>query len=195
VVGVDLVRAQLLVASGEPIPWQQDALSQRGHAIDARIYAEDPANGFLPQAGPLLLYREPRLPGVRIDSGIAEGDEVPRHYDPLLAKVIASADSRKAAIERLIVALQSFPILGIRTNIPFLIRVLDHPEFRAGRVDTAFLDRELASIVEQEATGIPAHVVAALQAHGAAPGRKMQSSDQSPRGQWDPWDRLHGWRD
>src|SRR6185295_17086153 len=85
VVGVDLVRAQLAVASGEALPWNQASLTQRGHAIEARIYAEDPERGFIPQAGRLALYREPRMPGVRIDSGVGEGDEVSVHYDPLLA--------------------------------------------------------------------------------------------------------------
>ena len=86
VTGVDLVQAQIIVASGEPLPWTRDALTQRGHAIEARIYAEDPAQNFLPQAGRLLLCREPRLPGVRIDAGVAESGEVSVYYDPILAK-------------------------------------------------------------------------------------------------------------
>ena len=117
VTGFDLVRAQLLVAAGEPLPWTQDDVSQRGHAIEARIYAEDPAQGFLPQAGPLLLYREPRLPGVRVDSGVAEGGEVSIYYDPMIAKVIATAETRDLAIARLAAALRAFPVLGVRTNI------------------------------------------------------------------------------
>src|SRR5262249_46506505 len=82
VTGVDLVRAQLTVAAGEPLPWPQQALAQRGHAIEARVYAEDSANGFLPQAGPLLLYREPRMPGIRVDAGVREGASVSTYYDP-----------------------------------------------------------------------------------------------------------------
>src|SRR5208282_5357576 len=100
VTGVDLVRAQILVASGEPLPWTQEMLSQRGHAIECRIYAEDPAQGFLPQAGRVLCYREPRMPGVRIDAGVTEGSEVPVYYDPMLAKLIASGETREAARER-----------------------------------------------------------------------------------------------
>ena len=138
VAGVDLVRAQLLVASGEPLPWPDGSLTQRGHAIEARIYAEDPSRGFLPQAGRLLLYREPRFPGVRVDAGVVEGGEVSVHYDPMLAKVIASGETREIAIARLVAALRDYPILGVRTNIPFLIRVLEHPRFRAGDVDTGF---------------------------------------------------------
>src|SRR5262245_3067220 len=94
VTGVDLVSAQLRLASGEAVPWRQTELTQRGHAIEARVYAEDPANGFLPQAGRIILYREPRMPGVRVDSGVTQGTEVGVHYDPLIAKVIAHGENR-----------------------------------------------------------------------------------------------------
>src|SRR6185295_16390290 len=153
VTGLDLVRAQLLVADGQPLPWSQADLSQRGHAIEARIYAEDPAQGFLPQAGRLERYREPRRPGVRIDSGVIEGGEVSVYYDPMIAKVIATAETRGLAIARLTAALRAFPVLGVRTNVPFLLRVLDHPRFRSGEIDTGFLDREgmaLASAPDED---------------------------------------------
>ena len=107
VVGVDLVHAQLRVAAGEPLPFSQGAISQRGHAIECRIYAEDPAQDFLPQAGTILLYHEPRGPGIRVDSGVAQGSVVSVHYDPLLAKLIVSAESRDAARRRAIVALRN----------------------------------------------------------------------------------------
>ncbi len=142
VTGVDLVRAQLLVASGAPLPWTQEQIGQRGHAIEARVYAEDPARGFLPQAGRLDAYREPRWPGVRVDSGVIEGSEISVYYDPMIAKVIATAESRELAIRKLAAALREFTIEGVRTNIPFLVRILELDEFRAGRIDTAFLDRE-----------------------------------------------------
>jgi len=193
VAGVDLVRAQLLVASGEPLPWTQDSLVQRGHAIEARIYAEDPSQGFLPQAGRLLLYREPRLPGVRVDAGVAEGADVSIHYDPMLAKVIASGETRDQAISRLASALRAYPILGIRTNIPFLLRVLDHPRFRSGAVDTGFLDDEGASLAEASANGeVPAPVGAAVAAHGESIA-PFASAPQSTN-VWDPWLRLREWR-
>ena len=146
VTGLDLVRAQLLVASGDPLPWTQDAIAKRGHAIEARVYAEDPARDFLPQAGRVLRYREPRLPGVRVDSGIAEGGDISVYYDPMIAKVIATAETRDLAIARLRTALHDFQIGGLRTNVPFLIEILDHPAFREGRLDTAFLDRESAAL-------------------------------------------------
>jgi acetyl-CoA carboxylase biotin carboxylase subunit len=182
VTGVDLVQAQLLVAAGEPLPWAQPGLSQRGHAIEARVYAEDPSRAFLPQAGRLLLYREPRMPGVRIDSGVIEGDAVSVHYDPLLAKVIAAGETRDRAISRLVAALQAFPILGVRSNVAFLIQILGHPSFLSGTIDTGFLDRETATFLTEAPQQPPDFVAAAMAAHRmsgpAAPGAETS---------WDPW--------
>jgi len=188
VTGLDLVRAQLLVASNEPLPWTSTALAQRGHAIEARVYAEDPARGFLPQAGRILLYREPRMPGIRVDSGIAEGSDVPVEYDPLLAKVIATGFTRPEAIQRLICALREFPILGVSTNIEFLLRVLDHPRFRAGDVDTGFLDGDGASLSTAGAEAVPEYVRAAMATH------ESESADQTPTSRLDPWQSLREWR-
>jgi len=188
----DLVQAQLRIASGEPLPWSQADLRQQGHAIEARVYAEDPANGFLPQAGRILLYREPTLPGVRIDSGIAEGSDVSVYYDPMIAKVIASGDTRAEAMSRLAAALRDFPILGIRTNTPFLLRILDSERFRAGAFDTSFLDGEGASLTEvgpEEEDEMPAFVRAAIDAHA-----HQAHGDESQAPMWDPFVRLQGWR-
>ena len=188
---------QLAIASGEPLPWTADLLTQRGHAIEARVYAEDPSQGFIPQAGRVLLYREPRMPGVRIDSGIAEGTDIPVYYDPLLAKVIASAETREAAIARLIVALRGFPILGIRTNIPFLLRIIEHPRFRAGEVDTGFLDGEGAGLAESANGELPSVVHAALAEHAkaaASTGSPAPASSPGSVTPWDPWRRLGDWR-
>ncbi len=142
VTGLDLVRAQLIVASGQPLPWEARHIATRGHAIECRIYAEDPAADFLPQAGRLAVYREPKGPGIRIDSGVVEGSEISVYYDPLLAKLIARGETREMARRRAIAALRQYAVLGIRTNIPFLIRVLESERFREGRVDTAYLDSE-----------------------------------------------------
>ena len=191
VTGVDLVRAQLLVASGHPLPWL-DRPAARGHAIEARIYAEDPARGFLPQAGRVLLYREPRLPGIRIDSGISEGADVSVHYDALLAKVIASAESRELARLRLVTALRDFPILGLCTNIPFLVQVLEHPRFVAGEIDTAFLDSEGQALAERTSE-TPGFVLAAMAAADAAADDARERRAE-PSDTWDPWRRLSGWR-
>jgi acetyl-CoA carboxylase biotin carboxylase subunit len=186
VVGVDLVRAQLRVAAGGPLPWPQSSLAQRGHAIEARVYAEAPARGFVPQAGRLLLYREPQMPGIRVDSGVAEGDDVPVHYDPLLAKVVASAESRAHAIARLVTALEDFPILGVETNLPFVLGVLGHERFRQGDVDTAFLDEAVEAILAGSAgDDLPPAVRMALDAHAttAAPAAGARAVPV-----WDPWD-------
>jgi acetyl-CoA/propionyl-CoA carboxylase biotin carboxyl carrier protein len=188
VVGVDLVAAQIRVAAGEPLPWSQEQLSQRGHAIEVRIYAEDPARGYLPQAGSLALYREPAMPGIRIDSGVAEGDEVSVHYDPLLAKLIASGETREAARRRALAALRHFPILGIRTNTGLLLELLEHPRFIAGAIDTAFLDAEADTLRARLATEPPADVAAVA----------AVVSDRAPRTQPsianDPWSALPGLR-
>jgi acetyl/propionyl-CoA carboxylase alpha subunit len=189
VTGVDLVRAQLLVASNEPLPWSSSGITQRGHAIEARIYAEDPARGFLPQAGRILLYREPRMPGIRVDSGVEEGSDVPLHYDPLLAKVIATGSTREEAIRRLVCALREFPILGVRTNIEFLVGVLEHPRFRAGNFDTGWLDAEGESLTTTPGPAeVPAHVQAAIGAY------ESESRGEAQAERPDPWQSLREWR-
>jgi 3-methylcrotonyl-CoA carboxylase alpha subunit len=189
--GIDLVRAQIFSAAGAPLPWTQADLRPRGHAIEARIYAEDPAAGFLPQAGRLLLYREPRQPGLRIDSGVAEGGLVPVHYDPMLAKVIGSAETREASIARLSAALRGYPILGVTTNIPFLIRILDSAAFRDGRIDTRFLDRNEHGLAPAPAGDIPAIVRAALDAAVPFDGASARGASGPDR---DPWSAVSGWR-
>jgi acetyl/propionyl-CoA carboxylase alpha subunit len=197
VTGVDLVRAQLVVAGGGALPWTQASLTQRGHAIEARIYAEDPARDFLPQAGRLLLYREPQLPGVRVDAGVVEGGEISVHYDPMIAKVIASGETREAARARLVAALRTFPILGLKTNVPFLLAILEHPTFTAGTVDTGFLDRESAAMSSREG-GMPSFLNEALSIiERESPTGELRRADESrvPRLESrDPWRSLEGWR-
>ena len=195
VTGVDLVHAQLAVAAGAPLPWTQETLAQRGHAIECRVYAEDPASGFLPQAGRLLRYREPSGPGIRVDAGVVEGADVPVMYDPLLAKLTVWGETRASAIDRAIAALRDFPVLGIRSNVSFLIRALDHREFRAGRIHTGFIEEHLGDLnrrpdVPKEAAGAallgsPAPRVS----YGAATG-----AQRAPVvGDRDPWSMLKGW--
>jgi len=188
VTGTDLVRAQLQVAMGHPLPWTQDALSQRGHAIECRVYAEDPAAGFLPQAGPLRIYREPSAPGIRIDSGVVEGADVPVHYDPMLAKLIAWGETRDAAIARASAALRAFPILGVRTNVAFLINVLNHSAFRAGELHTGFVDEHLAALLETPAASALIQEAAAFArtAPVVVPGGTAEPAS-------DPWRDLQRW--
>jgi acetyl-CoA carboxylase biotin carboxylase subunit len=191
VTGVDLVRAQLLVASGEPLPWTQADLSQRGHAIECRIYAEDPAQDFLPQAGPLLMYREPAGPGIRVDAGVAEGGEISVFYDPLLAKLIVSGETREAAIARTVAALGHYIILGIRTNIPFLLNILHDPRVRAGEIHTGFLDQEGTGLRHADDGDIPEAAVAASVFHDATVARQP-ATGRAGAG-LDPFDTLRRW--
>ena len=192
VTGVDLVRAQLAVAAGEPLPWTQPSLSTRGHAIECRVYAEDPENGFLPQAGPLLMYREPRGPGLRIDSGVEEGGTVTVDYDPLLAKLIVSAETREAAIDRAAAALRRYPVLGIRTNIPYLLRILQLPAFRTGDLHTGFIDEHAAALGGCTTPGPIALAAAALPGSGI-PGRSAARAQGLAMPHSDPWNDANGW--
>ncbi|MGE0866570.1 MAG: acetyl/propionyl/methylcrotonyl-CoA carboxylase subunit alpha [Vicinamibacterales bacterium] len=194
VVGVDLVHAQLAVAGGAPLPFTQDQLSQRGHAIECRVYAEDPAQGFIPQAGELLLYREPQGPGIRVDSGVTTGSAVSVHYDPMLAKLIVWGESREAARVRALTALRDFAILGIRTNIPFLIKLLEHEQFIEATIDTGFLDREGAAIAASSVSELPAAALAAVAEYRrtASGGTAGASSPMTTTS--DPFDTLRNWR-
>ena len=140
VTGIDLVRAQLAIAAGAPLPFQQGDVALRGHAIEARVYAEDPANGFLPTGGRVDLLELPHWPGVRVDTALRSGDLVGLGYDPLLAKVIAWAEDRPAAITRLRVALEDVKIVGLTTNLGFLLDVLESPVVRHGTADTDWVE-------------------------------------------------------
>jgi acetyl-CoA carboxylase biotin carboxylase subunit len=145
VTGIDLVKLQLRVAAREPLPFRQHDLTQRGHAIECRIYAEDPATGFLPSTGRVLFAAEPVGPGVRVDAGVTSGDEVTLHYDPMIAKLIATGEDRADAIGKMDWALRHYVLLGdVTTNIPFLRAVLAHPAFRRGEQTTALVDAMLA---------------------------------------------------
>lgn len=193
VVGVDLVAAQLAVAAGERLPWRQDQLAQRGHAVECRIYAEDPAAGFLPQAGPLLRYREPSGPGLRVDSGVVEGGRVSVHYDPMLAKLIAWGATRAESTARAREALARFEVLGVTTNLAFLQTLLAHPAYEAGAIDTGFIDRELAALTAT-AGDVTGAVVAAAAFHASRGGATASAPGATVVASHDPFDTLKGWR-
>jgi len=142
ITGVDLLQAQLRVAAGEPLWFAQADLVIHGHAIECRIYAEDPHHNFRPSPGPLLGYREPGGPGVRVDSGVVEGMTVPIHYDPMIAKLVVWAETREVAIARARRALAEYHVVGIPTSIPFFQAVFDDERFIAGRYDTGFITPE-----------------------------------------------------
>ncbi|MGH9511650.1 MAG: acetyl-CoA carboxylase biotin carboxylase subunit [Terriglobales bacterium] len=141
VTGLDLVQLQIRIAAGEELPIQQDDVSLRGHAIECRIYAEDPENHYYPSPGKITCWLEPSGPGVRVDGGVFEGWTVPTDYDPLLAKLTSYGENREQAIARSRRALDEVFVGGIQTNVALFKRILSDPEFRAGRIDTGFLDR------------------------------------------------------
>ena len=178
VTGLDLVELQLRIAAGEPLGFGQDEVRMEGHAVEARLYAEDPANGFLPSAGRVVAYEEP--PGVRVDSGIEAGTEVGTDYDPMLAKLIAHASERGRALAELDRGLGQLVVLGPATNAAYLRALLARPEVRAGELDTGLIERLGAEIAPPPAAPELA-AVALVEIIGPPP------SD-------DPWDARDGWR-
>ena len=143
--GLDLVHLQIRIAAGEPLPFTQKDISIRGHAMECRIYAEDPDNNYFPSPGTISLLLDPSGPGIRLDSGVYEGWTVPIEYDPLLAKLIGYGADRPQAISRLVRALNESFVGGVKTNLPLFRRILGEPDFQAGKVDTGYLDRLLKS--------------------------------------------------
>ncbi len=184
VTGFDLVEWQLRVAAGEPLPVTQSAITLNGHAIEARIYAEDPARDFAPSVGRLALFRTPpETGGVRVDTGFATGDTVSIHYDAMLAKLICHAPTREAALSRLRQALADCAVAGVASNLDLLGRIAAHPDFAAGGIDTGFIAREGETLLAPQAAP-PAEIlaIAALAVLSAEP----------PAGD-DPWDARDQW--
>ncbi len=201
--GVDLVQTQIRVAAGEPLPFTQADLRQRGHAIECRIYAEDAAHGFLPATAHIALAVEPSAPGVRVDSGIGNnignnnvsGSNVSVHYDPMLAKLIVHAPTRDAARAKMLTALRNYVVLGdIITNIDFLHDVIAHPAFASGDTTTAFLGEHFAEWSPNHvAPPDDALIVAALVEHLSR--RVSASNGALPDGDFQsPWQRADGFR-
>jgi len=185
VTGLDLVRHQLRIAAGEPLGLAQEAITPRGHAIEVRLYAEDPANGYLPSTGEVLVFEPPRAPGVRVDTGITAGSEVSVHYDPMLAKLIVAAENRPAAIERLRAALDAFAVLGVATNIRLLHAIADDADFQAGKATTAFLETHDMSAATQAVPVTPT-ILAAAALWEALAAPKLANNGRP----FNPWSRA-----
>ncbi|TDB88495.1 ATP-grasp domain-containing protein [Actinomadura sp. KC216] len=181
VTGLDLVELQLRVAGGEPLPFTQDDVALDGHAIEARVYAEDPSRGFLPTGGRVLALTEPEH--ARVDSGLDVGTEVGGAYDPMLAKVIVHGSDRAEALHRLDRALAAYTLLGVATNVAFLRRLLAHPDVVSGDLDTGLVERSLDELTAD--ASVPAEVLA------AAALERMLALEGSGG---DPWDIPDGWR-
>ncbi|MFJ9996227.1 acetyl/propionyl/methylcrotonyl-CoA carboxylase subunit alpha [Streptomyces werraensis] len=186
ITGLDLVEWQLRVAAGERLPFGQDDVRLTGHAVEARLCAEDPARGFLPSGGTVLRLREPQGDGVRTDSGLSEGTEVGSLYDPMLSKVIAYGPDRATALRKLRAALAETVTLGVQTNAGFLRRLLAHPAVVSGELDTGLVEREADSLAGGE---VPAEVYAA-----AALLRQAALEPAAAPGWRDPFAAADGWR-
>jgi acetyl-CoA carboxylase, biotin carboxylase subunit len=186
ITGLDLVHLQIRIAAGERLPFTQNDVKIRGHAIECRIYAEDPDNNYFPSPGKITLLLQPSGPGIRRDSGMYEGWTVPLDYDPLLAKLIGYGTDRAQAISRLTRALDEFFVGGIKTNVSLFRRILRHPDFIAAKMDTGFLDRMLTQSADaqsdsrKDASAVEAAVIAAgmftVLAAGASAGNGVASS-------------------
>ena len=147
VTGVDLVREMVRIAAGLPLSVPEGGIAARGHAIEARVYAEDPARNFMPSPGEITRLDFPELPNLRIDTGARAGTKVTVYYDPMIAKVVAWGEDRAAAIQTMQEALAATTIEGVKTNIPFLERVLAGEDFAAGRIHTRYVDEHLGEIM------------------------------------------------
>ena len=186
VTGLDLVHLQIRIAQGEPLPFTQGDIHLHGHAMECRVYAEDPDNGFLPSPGRITRLLQPGGPGIREDCGIYEGWAVPMDYDPMLSKLIAWAPTRDLAVARLLRALDEYVIGGIRSNLGLFRRLLRDPDFRAARIDTGYLDRLLAQPAPLDPSSEPPDNIAAIAAavFEAIKPAAAPSASASPASAW-----------
>ncbi len=190
ITGLDLVAWQIRVACGEALPITQEQVPLIGHAIEVRLYAEDPANEFLPATGKLALYRESAAgEGRRVDSGVSEGDVVSPFYDPMLGKLIAWGEDREQARLRLLAMLDEFAIGGLKTNIAFLRRILAHPAFAAAELDTGFIPRHQAVLLPAQQAMPPSFWEAAAEAWLQGQSGHQRDDDRSS-----PWGERNGLR-
>lgn len=190
--GLDLVEWQLRVAAGEPLPLRQEQIQQRGHAIEARLYAEDPGKEFLPSTGLLARLDLPSGEHIRIDSGVEQGDEVSIFYDPMIAKLIAYGEDRAHARSRLLGLLQESSVFGPTTNLRFLQSLIQHPAFVAAEVDTRFVDRNIQEMLDEEATPTAVALMAAADRWLSDEQRGRIEEDGEDR--YSPWRQNHSWR-
>jgi 3-methylcrotonyl-CoA carboxylase alpha subunit len=195
ITGLDLVEWQLRVAAGEPLPLAQEAIAERGHAFEARIYAEDPQRGFLPSPGRIAHLRLPAESAhVRVDRGVREGDVVGAHYDPLIAKLIVWDEDRGAALRRLQAALRGTQVAGVAANVAFLAAVAGHPAFAAGEIDTGFVERHRADLLPEAAPASDDVLAAAALAELTRIDLAAAADAAASADPHSPWHRRDGWR-
>jgi 3-methylcrotonyl-CoA carboxylase alpha subunit len=194
ITGLDLVEWQLRVAAGEPLPLEQDQILRHGHAIEARLYAEDPQRDFLPSTGRLTVLKPPSGSGIRVDTGVRAGDAVSVHYDPLITKLIVWGEDRDAATRRLTQALADYRVGGLVTNREFLYRLSRHPAYRAGEVDTGFIDRHRSELIPAPVPAPAAALAAASLIRVLAQARASREFAAASGDPHSPWPRRDGWR-
>ena len=187
VVGLDLVKEQIRIASGERLSITQEQVQQRGHAIECRIYAEDPDNNFMPSPGKIKALREPLGPGVRVDGYAYSGYEIPIHYDPMISKLVTYGATREEAIQRMRRALDEYMILGVKTSIPFLKKILDQKDFIEGNYNTHFIEKHtdtLFSATPQDSAEMMENLagIAALLEYNHLLNEKIKASNGQPNG-------------
>jgi acetyl-CoA carboxylase biotin carboxylase subunit len=192
VAGIDLVQWQIRIAAGEKFPFTQSDFHQHGHAIECRVYAENPANGFFPSTGSLLQFIEPRGPGIRVDSGFTTGSEVTHFYDPLLAKLIIHAENRETAIQRMRTALRDFVVHGVVTNIDFLQAVMAHEDFAQGKVSTRWVEKNFGEWQSTKAE--KESLIAAALADVVFAGVKSQPAVSNETDPFNPWKQTKSYR-
>ncbi|MDX5437228.1 MAG: biotin carboxylase, partial [Pontibacter sp.] len=161
ITGLDLVKEQILIAEGNALSFRQEDLEINGHALELRVYAEDPANNFLPDIGKLETYKRPQGLGVRVDDGFEQGMEIPIYYDPMIAKLVTFGKDRQEAIDKMLRAIEEYQITGIETTLPFGTYVLQHEAFVSGNFDTKFIERHFSPEVLQQKPDEETEAVAA----------------------------------
>jgi len=191
--GVDLAKWQLRIASGMDLTLKQKDMMQRGHAIECRIYAEDPANGFLPSIGTLERVEAPTGPNVRDDSGIYTGMKVTPYYDPMLAKLVVSSENRDESINKMLWALSRYIVLGVTTNISFLKKVLEHGEFKKGNITTHFIDNYFKDWTTAK-EGLPVDALIALAVYDTMHSKSYEIVRYKEVDPHSPWKNVGRWR-
>ncbi len=181
ITGIDIVKWMVRIATGEKLPFKQKDLSINGWAFECRVYAEDPETNFMPSPGLLHYVKAPSGPGIRDDSSIYSGCEITSFYDPMLSKLVVWADSREAAIDKMASALKEYVVLGVKTNIGFLIRVMHNEEFRQGKLDTGFIERHPDLLSPAEVDIEPAIIAAALAVEDTD---ETIDSEKAPQSNW-----------
>lgn len=189
ITGLDIVKWMIRIADGEKLPFKQSQIEMKGHAVECRVYAEDPETNFMPSPGVINYLRVPSGPGIRDDSSIYSGCEITPHYDPMLSKLVVWADTREAAIDKMASALREYIVIGVKTNIGFLLRVMGEEEFKEGKIDTGYIERHPELLKPGDADIEPVLIAAALALNNAD---TVENAEQRPVSNWKLYGRKLG---